>query len=831
MISASDLAILRSIETKLVWLATWMVHHANHVRPNADGTKVGGHQASSTSIASLMTHLYFRSLGPGDLIGVKPHAAPLFYAIQYLRGKLAVDDLRELRSYRRLQAYPSRRGNPDLVDLSMGSMGLGAVQATFGALTRRYLLDHVGTATPERFVVMLGDAELDEGNVWEALLEETVARLGGLLWIVDVNRQSLDRVIPDARLRQFPAMFAALGWHVVELRWGTRLSAVFARRGGRGLRRRLEEMSAAEYHRLLRQPPPALRKALVTRDDDVDASLDRLLANVADDELASLVGNVGGHDLEAIDAAMEEAGTHADRPCVILAHTVKGYRLPLAADPLNHTALLGPTQIEACRASLGVEPGEEWAGFADDSAEAAFIRGSRLLFTPTFSVAAAAPRSEPGEAPDERTPEAYSEYAAGRAEEGNDAMRRSSAGVDESGDRGAPRRRRGARSAGGLGGFESPPMISVPERIGEVFEGLVSTQEAFGRVLGALSRMPVADAVVTVSADVAVTTHLAGWINRKGIYFPEARANPFGDTPQAVAWRESPAGQHIELGIAEHNLFLLLGALGLAHELSGVTLLPIGTLYDPFVQRGLDALYHALYSGARFVVAATPSGVSLSPEGGAHQSVITPGIGVALPHLTYLEPVFGAEVEWILLEALRGIADRTGESAYLRLSTRPVDQRLAPPPSETWRAEALRGAYRLVDGRHADGWDPDDAVQLFAAGVMVPEAVAAAGALRRHGVHASVFAVTSPDLLYRGLRAPRPWLEQLVGPDEEDVPIVSVLDGHSHGLAFLGSALGVPQVALGVDDFGQSGARADLYRHYGIDAPAIVSAARTLLAR
>jgi len=336
--------------------------------------------------------------------------------------------------------------------------------------------------------------------------------------------------------------------------------------------------------------------------------------------------------------------------------------------------------------------------------------------------------------------------------------------------------------------------------------------------------------IVTVSADVAVTTHLAGWINRTGVYFPTQKPHALADLQLAVQWKESPAGQHIELGIAEHNLFLLLGALGLTREMSGVTLLPIGTLYDPFVPRGLDALYHALYSGAKFLVVATPSGVSLAAEGGAHQSVITPGIGIALPAIAYFEPAFAREVEWILLDALRGLADRTGESVYLRLSTKPVDQSLAPPPSPEYRASVLRGGYRLIDARREPGWDPEDnAVHLFATGAMVPEAVEASRHLHARGVLASVFVVTSPDRLYRDLRGPTPYLETLVGGDEEGVPVVSVLDGHSHALAFIGAALGVPQLPLGVDDFGQSGARAALYHHYGIDAAAIARAATLLL--
>ncbi len=217
----------------------------------------------------------------------------------------------------------------------------------------------------------------------------------------------------------------------------------------------------------------------------------------------------------------------------------------------------------------------------------------------------------------------------------------------------------------------------IPAELDESYPSPSSTQEAFGRVLGRLARLPVGDRIVTVSADVAVTTHLAAWINRKGIYFPRARPDHFEGTAQAVAWKESPAGQHIELGIAEHDLFLALGALGQSGALSGVDLLPIGTLYDPFVSRGLDALYHALYAGGKFVVVATPSGVSLSPEGGAHQSVITPGIGVALPGLVYFDPAFAREVEWILLDGLAALAAgrrRRGEPllAAVHQARRPV---------------------------------------------------------------------------------------------------------------------------------------------------------------
>jgi pyruvate dehydrogenase E1 component len=731
----TPIEILDRIQRRVLWLSAWMVHQAN-ARPSVDGLKVGGHQASSASVVSLMTALYFEALRPGDVVAAKAHAAPALYAIQYLRGRLDAAELERLRVFGGLQAYPSRRKNPGVVDLSTGSMGLGAVAATFGGLASRYLVDHGGSATPERFVVMVGDAELDEGNVWEALGEEVVSRLGNVLWIVDVNRQSLDRVVPDARPRQLAEMFRVAGWRVDELRWGRRLQACFARPGGDRLRARLEA-STAEYQRLLRLPAGALRKALVTAaGGDIDGAIDRLLADVTDEALPGLVADVGGHDLALILEAYAAAGREHARPSVILAHTIKGWGLPFAGDPLNHTMVTSTAQIETLRASLGIDPGDEWAAFAPGTPEAGHIGALPPLFTPP----------------------------------------------------------------------PAPAAPAIPDALDEAYADQVSTQEAFGRALAGLGRLPVADAIVTVSADVAITTHLAGWMNRKGIYFPAARPDAFADVRQALRWREGPDGQHVELGIAEHDLFLLLAALGLTAELSGATLLPVGTLYDPFVTRGLDALYHALYCGARFVVAATPSGISLAPEGGAHQSVITPGIGVTLPDLAYYEPAFAREVEWILLAGLRAVAERR-ESLYLRLSTAPLDQRLAPPPSAEYRAAVLAGGYRLIDARTSSGWSADAAVSIFATGVTVPAATTAAARLAGRGAFASVFVVTSPDRLYRGL------------------------DGHSHALAFLGGALGVPQLALGVDHFGQSGTRPDLYRHYGIDAEAIVAAATTLLGR
>ena len=786
--------LLLRIQDRLLWLTTNTIHHANSRRANPSSERVGGHQSSSTSVLTLLTALYFKILRPGDRIAVKPTAAPVFYAIQVLRGLLPPEGLRAYRSLGGLQAYPSRVKNPDWFDFSTGSMGLGAVAPAFAALMDRYLRDRFGgPGEPEpgqppaagcpRNIALVGDAELDEGSVWEAWTEEAMADLAGHVVVVDLNRQSLDRIVGDHRSRQLGRLFRALGWHVVSLRFGRRLERLFAEPGGAWLRDRLEAMENLEYHALLRLPPAAARKAL---GEGAPPDTAGRLEALGDAEVATLLADLGGHDLDAIVDAFAEADAVPDRPVAILAWTLKGWRLPFAGDPLNHGTQLTGEQLIALRRELGVPEDDEWAPFPPDSPEGRHVR------------------------------------------------RLTADGI------GLPRR------------YRPPPPAPIPERLELSPRPTTSTQEAFGDVLTALGRQPGLDsALVTVSADVATTTHLSGWVNRRGVYTTRERDDAFerhGLRP-LIRWKESPAGQHLELGIGEASFFVLLSVLGLAPELSGRRLLPIGTLYDCFLPRGLDPLLHATYSKARFVLVASPSGISLAPEGGAHQSVLTPALGVEIPNLLAYEPTFAREVEWLLLEALRAIQDpERGEAVYLRLSTKTVDQALLQPALDrlgegTLRTQVLRGGYRLVDCSAEPGYEPGaNVVTLVAAGMMVPEAIEASRQLAADGIHANVVALTSPRACYAEWRrqvdglvrgtAPAPtWVRELFPAQdlEGEVPVVSVLDGHSHALAWLGTVLGVPHVPLGVDAFGQSGARADLYRHYGIGPDAIARAARLLL--
>ncbi|MFQ5557780.1 MAG: transketolase C-terminal domain-containing protein, partial [Acidimicrobiales bacterium] len=316
-----------------------------------------------------------------------------------------------------------------------------------------------------------------------------------------------------------------------------------------------------------------------------------------------------------------------------------------------------------------------------------------------------------------------------------------------------------------------------------------------------------------------------------------------------LKWAPGPGGRHIELGISEMNLFLLLGQLGLSHDQHGEVLLPVGTLYDPFVLRGLDAFVYSLYNGARFVVAGTPSGVTLAPEGGAHQSTITGSVGLALPGVTYCEPAYDREVDWLLCDGLDRLTRTGGDSTYLRLSTRSIDQevfwrRVREVGEDQLRRDVISGGYRLVDAPP----DGRPGVTIVASGAVVPEALAAAAELDEEGVAATVINVTSADRLYRGWQGrfaeavkggaltvgpaeDRCQLHRLVAPEERDRPVVSVHDAASHTLAWMGAALGARQTPLGVDRFGESGTIAELHELCGISAGHVVNAALIAVSR
>jgi pyruvate dehydrogenase E1 component len=764
----SRLATLEAVQDRVLWLATSIVHHANKIRQTTSGIKVGGHQASSASMVSIMTSLWFDYLRAPDRISVKPHASPVLHAIEYLFGQLDQRYLTTLREFGGLQSYPSRLKDPVPADFSTGSVGIGATAPIWSALAHRYVAGHFEVPRGGRQIALLGDAELDEGAIWEALVDPVVPHLGEVLWIVDLNRQSLDRIVPDIAAGRIAAMFDAAGWQTITVKYGGWLRELYRREGGAALQRRIDQMPNEEYQRLLRASAEDLRERLPGSGRG-RRDIARLIRDLDDDELLRAIRNLGGHDLGDLLDAYARADAVTDRPSVIFAYTIKAWRLATEGHPANHSALLSAAQWEELARETGADVSDPWARFPDGTPEARLCESTavRLQREPKDVMTAPGP----------------------------------------------------------------------PADLGRAHSGRASTQQAFGRFFVDLSHKApeVAARVVTVSPDVASSTNLGGWINHVGIWNLGERIDWFADdTDTLVRWRESEHGQHIELGIAEGNLVGLLGELGATWSRDGEALLPIGTLYDPFVNRALEPWSFGIYAGGQSILVGTPSGVTLAPEGGAHQSIITPSVGLEQPRCIAWEPAFGQDLEWTLLYALSRLGRPDGSSSYLRLTTRPLDQSLAAVPEdpaarEERRRHVLNGGYRLPAASEA----PE--IALVAVGALMPEVVAAAEALGEASIGSDVICLTSPDLIFRALQTRQGLgdsddsILDVLFPAERSAPIVSVLDGHPHTLSFLSAIRGMPIACLGVDDFGQSGDVDDLYRYFGIDVDTIVGAAVDLL--
>jgi pyruvate dehydrogenase E1 component len=779
----AGMTTLKALEQKVLWLASWTIHNANHLRPK-DEIKVGGHQASCASMVTLMTALYFRVLRPQDRIAVKPHASPVFHAIQYLLGHQTREKLETFRGFGGAQSYPSRTKDVDDVDFSTGSVGLGVAITAFASLIQDYVRSKGWSKdrAEGRMIALVGDAELDEGNIYECLQEGWKQGLRNTWWIIDYNRQSLDGVVREGLYDRLEGVFRAFGWDVITLKYGALQREAFAEPGGEKLKAWIDSCPNPLYSALMFQGGAAWRKRLMDEIGD-QGPVTALLEKRSDGQLAELMANLGGHCLETVTEAFE--GVDHDRPVVFIAYTVKGWGTPLAGHKDNHAGLMTPDQMEGFRQQMQVRKGHEWDPFEGLSQPESELKS--FLETVPFN-------------------------AEGR------------------------RRLEAAPVAA-----EAPVMID---------EKVIATQAAFGKVLDQLARgdSALAERIVTTSPDVTVSTNLGPWVNRRGLFARDAIADTFRDEriPSAQKWHFAPEGQHIELGIAEMNLFLLLGAAGLSHSLFGERLLPIGTLYDPFISRGLDALNYACYQDARFLLVATPSGVSLAPEGGAHQSVASPLIGLSQDGLASFEPAYADELSLIMHWAFdymqrdgegdpnerTWLRDETGGSVYLRLSTRPLEQ-ISRPVTEEFTQGVIDGGYWLREP------GPNCEVVIAYQGVIAPEAITAAGMIGEDRRDVGVLAVTSADRLNAGWQAAQrarirgqadalSHVERLMAGLPPHCTLVTVIDGHPATLSWLSGVYGHRAVSLGVEHFGQTGTIADLYHHYGIDADNIAAAAAAI---
>ena len=773
--SSTRLDTLRQLQRKLLWLSSWMIHNANHIRPNRDGLKVGGHQASCASVAAIMTALYFDVLRPQDRVAVKPHAAPVFHAVNMLLGRQTRDQVERLRAYGGAQPYPSRVKDGAEVDFSTGSVGLGVAMTSFAALMRDYVHLHnlARSGLPRgRMIAIAGDAELDEGNIYEALLEGWKHDVRDVWWVIDYNRQSLDSVVPDRLFGRIEGLFNDMGWHVVTLKYGRKLEAAFARDGGEALRQWIDDCPNSLYAALTFQGGAAWRQVLLA-DLGRSAGLRAIIDPLSDEDLGALMTNLGGHDLETLLDAFHAAEAAGDQPTCFIAYTIKGMGLPFAGHKDNHSGMMSREQMAAFQAEQHIRPGHEWDPLEGLDASPDELRA--FLDTVPFATPLA-----PG----------------GRALE-------------------APL-------------IPVPPTLPMPKTAGR----RVSTQAGFGEMLSEIGRgegdlAALADHIVTTSPDVTVSTNLGPWVNRRGIFDRHTRNDVFRDSKLASAqrWGMSPAGQHIELGIAEQNLFLLLGAAGLSHALHGARLLSVGTVYDPFVNRGLDALIYACYQDSRFLLVSTPSGISLAPEGGQHQSINTPLIGMAADRLAAYEPAHLDELGILLRYAFAHMQAPDGSAVWLRLSTRQLEQ----PQRSLDPAAVIAGAHWVVPPA------PGARIAIAYQGPVAPEAHAAFAELVAETPGAGLLAVTSSDRLHAGWlaaqrarragqRGARAHIEQVLDVLAPDAAIVSILDGHPAAHAWLGAVRGQRVVPLGVDRFGQGGDIPDLYRVYGLDVDALLDA-------
>jgi pyruvate dehydrogenase E1 component len=763
------LPALEALDTRLRWLSAWTIHNANHIRDSRDGLKVGGHQASCASMTAIMAALYFHALRPQDKVAVKPHAGPVLHAIHYLLGNQSLDQLQRFRGLGGAQSYPSRTKDQIPVDFSTGSVGLGVAITAFASLVQDYLIAHgqMAQADAGRMIALMGDAELDEGNIYECLIEGYKHDIRNCWWIVDYNRQSLDHTTADRMFNRFDDIFATCGWRVLTLKHGKLQRAAFRKPGGKTLEEWIDNCPNADFAALTYQGGAAWR-ARLTADIGSKPNVAKLLSGFDDEALAALMTNLGGHCIDTLVEAFDKAAD--DVPTMFIAYTIKGNGLPFAGHKDNHAGLMNPTQIHGLRDSLGIAEGQEWepyAGLGDNMAAKlkAFVEQSPL--------------------------------AKAKAEPAAEA-------------------------------------VPVPDRLPVPDGDEQSTQAAFGRILLDLSKSghPLADRIVTTSPDVTVSTNLGGFVNQRGLFRRQELKDVFAGAkiPSAQKWSGHAAGQHIELGIAENNLFLMLAALGLAAPLFGSRLMPIGTVYDPFIARGLDALNYGCYQDSRFLLVATPAGLTLGPEGGAHQSINSPLIGMGQPGLTYFEPAYADELALLMRWSFEHMQAEKGGSVYLRLTTRSIPQ--IAREDDDWETDMLKGGYWL---KRPSG---DAEAAIVFTGAIAPEVLTAFDSLVEDIPGLGLLNVTSPDLLHRGWSAKQAgrWTDKVETSHAETLlsalsphaGLVTIIDGSPSALSWLGSVKGMRVAPLGTDRFGQTGDLIDLYRNYRLDADAIVEAAAEL---
>lgn len=891
-----DFEVLNSIARRAHYLANRMIYTAN-TRGNVEkgDPKIGGHSSASSSALHILGALHLVMKSGFDWIANKPHASPADHSYNYLMDLLLDKDLNKitldqanvamssLRAFAQnnepvFQSYHSAYDPDNHNFYPSGTVGIPPVNAGYMALAYKYAERH-GFDVPKNahFWALMGDSEFREGSLAEAIPDFGERQIGNLTWILDFNRQSLDgfRITNQKAFQgnddvRVARMMEANGWHVVHARHGQKRLALAKRDGGQMFLEIFEGV-LSDYELqvlLLLSDDKALRGFLLEH----QPKLDKFLKGVSADELRLAVHDFGGHDFKTLIDAFEESRRETERPSMVIAHTIKGWNLKMAANPGNHSAIPDEEELKELAAKSKMPADTAFARFDEKSPEGKFLkaRGESLYKD-----------IQAQHALRDRNKEHFAEL-----------------------------------------GRELGEMTDTMD-INFKMANFPHTQWMLGQLTAKLTRLAntpldesklkdkqkpltaqekrfklAAEMLISMAPDVGTSTNLNPAMDGK-IYGPDSNEDEEAkmgvkdkSVPDLISGEEV-SDRFLRFDIAEGNVMSCVGSFGKIRDTLGIPLLPLMTVYDFFIKRAHDQLFYNLYWRSSFILVGTPSGVTLSPEGAQHgwkSDFQIPG------QITW-EPFFVQELDWIFTDAIKRLLtyddyDRNG--VVIRGVTRGADQKmfagllktqarfktgleqgtlLSPQGMEMpggldestvatideaeimqqAKADVLNGAYYLIDYRGYAGYDPgDNVVHIFTMGSPATEAIKASRALLTKGIYANVIVVTSPDLLIGNLAHANDYqhLKQglgitadlyLKGVDAGDngevrtlagrrIPVVSVHDGEIGLLDNIGSLVGVRQETLAVRKHSKCGRPSDVYRYHHIDADSVVEAVGKVLA-
>jgi pyruvate dehydrogenase E1 component len=886
--------VLNNIALRAHYLATQMIFQANHRSDKEKGDpKIGGHVAACASALHIMGALHLVVKSGFDHIANKPHASPTDHSYNYLLDLFLKEDMSKLsleecntammglRKFSQngepvFQSYHSAYDSDHHNFLPSGTVGIPPVNAGYLALAYRFAADH-GYEVPKdvHFWAVCGDSEFREGSMYEAMPDFAEREIGNLTWIVDYNRQSLDghritnkQIMDGTDAVRIGRMMAANGWEVIQLQHGHKREALFAKPGGEAFKNFLEnELEDYEFQALLLvQDMQALKQGMSKE----HPKLKKFLDDVTDEDLYLALRDLGGHDIVALADAMLASKKNKRKPTMIVAHTLKGWGLKMAAAAGNHSALLNQDEMDSLKKAQGLTGETLFARFESKTAEAQYLK--------------------------KRGDELFAEFQAQHAlKEKNQQYFLNR--LSEHG--------------------ELPPSLEISLKMASY----PHTQWMLGQLTAKLTRIantplnekelsktqkPLAanelvwkqpsELLVSMAPDVGTSTNLNPAMDGKIFGAPTVQdfEQELGvkdnKLPDLVPGEET-SDRFIRFEIAECNVMSCVGSFGKIRDILGIPLMPLMTVYDFFIKRALDQYFYNLYWKSSFILVGTPAGVTLSPEGAQHGWKSD----IQIPNQITWEPFFCQELDWILCESMKRhlSGDNVGRNGVLiRGVTRGVEQKdmmlhlkrqarfKSELPGElarseyilsgatdeatlttvddaeileTIRAEVLQGAYYLIDYRGYAGYEPgDNVINIFAMGSMGTEAIKASEGLLAKGVYANVIVVTSSDLLcgiqahendYQYLREalavnanlhvhPREQLNghEFVTVSGRRVPIVSVHDGEAGLLDNLGSIIGVRHECLAVRHHSKCGRPAEIYAYHGIDWQSVMDACGKVLA-